>query len=110
ADVVALQRRVRQVRVDETLSDYILDLADATRNHADLYLGASPRASLALYRAAQALALVKGRDYVVPDDIKWLAPAVLTHRLLTKGFRQGERSQSAAVIVAELLDRTPVPA
>ncbi|HEV3261821.1 MAG TPA: MoxR family ATPase [Gemmataceae bacterium] len=109
ADVGALQRRVRQVRVDDSLNDYILDLADATRNHPDLYLGASPRASLSLYRAAQALALVKGRDYVVPDDIKWLAPAVLTHRLLTKGIRQGERSQSAADIVAEILDRTAVP-
>jgi len=109
ADVVALQRRVRQVRVDDSLNDYILDLAQATRHHPDLYLGASPRASLALYRAAQASALVKGRDYVVPDDIKGLAPAVLAHRLLAKGSRQGQRSQSATDVVADILDRTPVP-
>jgi len=109
ADVMALQGRVRQVRVDDTLNDYILDLTDATRHHPDLYLGASPRASLALYRAAQALAVVRGRDYVVPDDIKGLAPAVLSHRLLTKSLRQGERSQSSSAIVAEILDRTPVP-
>jgi len=82
AQVQLLQQRVRQVEVEESLGDYILDLVAASRGHADLYVGASPRASLALYRAAQALAAIKGRDYVVPDDIKALAPAVLTHRMI----------------------------
>lgn len=70
------------VHVDETLREYIVQLVFATRNHPDLILGASPRGSLALYRAAQAYAAVKGRDYVMPDDIKYLAPFVLHHRCL----------------------------
>lgn len=70
------------VHVDETLREYIVQLIFATRHHPDLILGASPRGSLALYRAGQAYAALKGRDYVLPDDIKYLAPFVLTHRCL----------------------------
>ena len=70
------------VHVDETLREYIVQLVFATRNHPDLILGASPRGSLALYRAAQAYAAIKGRDYVMPDDIKYLVPYVLNHRCL----------------------------
>jgi MoxR-like ATPase len=109
-EIVALQQQVRQVRVDDTLNDYILDLVTATRQHPGLYLGASTRAALALYRAAQALALLTGRDYVVPDDIKRLARPVLAHRLLAKGYRQGERGDTADDIAKEILDQTPLPA
>jgi MoxR-like ATPase len=109
ADVVAMQEAVRQVRVDDSLNDYILDLADATRNHPDMYLGASPRAALSLYRASQALALLDGRDYVVPDDIKRLARPVLAHRLLTKSSRQGVRGDAAEAIVGDILNQTPIP-
>src|SRR5207245_530076 len=77
ADLVAAQHRVRQVRVEDRLSDYLLELTNATRSHPDVYLGASPRAALGLYRASQALALLERRDYVVPDDIKRLAVPVL---------------------------------
>lgn len=105
-EVVSLQQAVRQVRVEETLADYLLDLIAATRYHPDIHLGGSTRASLSLYRAAQALALVEGRDYVVPDDIKRLAPVVLAHRLLTRASRQ---DNSAEDIVRDILAQTPIP-
>jgi MoxR-like ATPase len=109
-DILRLQGRVRQVRVDDSLNDYILSLAEATRNHPDIYLGASTRAALSLYRAAQSGASMAGRDYVVPDDIKQLAPWVLAHRLLAKNFRQGGRADAADSILADILNQTPVPA
>ncbi|MBL8796707.1 MAG: MoxR family ATPase [Planctomycetia bacterium] len=108
-DVLALQQQVRQVRVDDSLNDYMLDLTDATRAHPEVYLGASTRAALALDRAAQALALLRGRTYVTPDDIKRLAGPVLSHRLLVKGARAGARSSRAQAIIAELLDGIRVP-
>ena len=109
-EVAAAQQAVRQVRVDDSLRDYILDLVEGTRAHPNVYLGGSTRAALALYRAAQALALLEGRNYVVPDDIKRLAGPVLAHRVLAKAFRPGERSDAADAIVAEVVARTPVPA
>jgi MoxR-like ATPase len=109
-DVRVLQAAARAVRLDDTLADYILDLIEATRTHPDVYLGGSTRAALALYRAAQALALVEGRDYVVPDDIKRLARPVLTHRIVAKGLRHGERSDAAEEVVADVLAQTRVPA
>jgi MoxR-like ATPase len=108
-EVLRLQQAVRQVRVENTLSDYILDLLDATRTHPDVYLGGSTRAGLSLYRASQALALVEGRDYVVPDDIKRLAAPVLAHRLLSKSVRQGRRGDTAEEIVADIVGRTLLP-
>jgi MoxR-like ATPase len=110
AEVVAFQERVRQVRVEETLNEYILDLVGATRNHPEVYLGASTRAALSLYRAAQAEALLDGRDYVVPDDLKGLAVPVLAHRLVTKSYRQHERPDAADTIVHDILGQTPLPA
>ncbi len=84
ADLTRLQSLAQDVHLDRAVGDYLLRLITATRNHPDLSLGASPRGSLALYKAAQALALVRGRDFVTPDDIKELAPAVLPHRLIVK--------------------------
>jgi MoxR-like ATPase len=110
ADVVALQEEVRRVRVEDSLSDYVLDLITATRAHPDVYLGGSTRGALSLYRAAQALALLEGRDYAVPDDVKRLAPGVLAHRILARSYRQGGRSDTADAIVSEVLGRTTVPA
>jgi MoxR-like ATPase len=110
ADVLSLQHQVRQVRVDDSLNDYMLDLVNATREHPALYLGASTRAALSLYRASQALALLEGRDYVVPDDIKRLALPVLAHRLLAKSYRQGERGDVTEEVTKEILDQTPLPA
>jgi MoxR-like ATPase len=110
ADVAALQDAVRQVRVDESLVDYMLDLIAGTRQHPDVYLGGSTRASLALYRAAQALALVEGRSYIVPDDVKRLAGPVLAHRILPRGARQGRSGDAAEEIVRDVVAQTPVPA
>jgi MoxR-like ATPase len=110
ADVAALQEAARRVRMDDSLGDYVLDLVGATRSHPAVYLGASTRAALALYRAAQALALVEGRDYGVPDDVKRLARPVLAHRVLAKGFRPGGREEAPDGIVEEIVQRTPAPA
>src|SRR5262249_5655257 len=108
-EVVALQQTVRQVRVEDSLNDYILDLIGSTRTHPDVYLGGSPRAALALYRAAQALALLGDRFYAVPDDIKRLARPVLAHRILAKTFRPGRRADVADAIIDDIVGRTAVP-
>jgi MoxR-like ATPase len=108
-DIVELQAQVRKVRVDDSLNEYILDLVAGTRKHPDIYLGASTRAALSLDRAAQSLALLQHRDYVIPDDIKRLAGPVLTHRLLARGYRQGAGDNVPQRIMGEILDRTPVP-
>jgi MoxR-like ATPase len=110
ADVADLQRATRAVRVDDSLADYILDLVEATRAHPNVYLGASTRGALALYRSCQTLAFLVGRDYVIPDDIKRLAVPVLGHRILVRGYRQGERGDAADGLVADILAQTAVPA
>ena len=79
-----MQAAVREIYVDSTVSDYIVRLVNGTRTHPDVYLGASPRGSIALYRAGQALAGLLGRDYVIPDDVKALAEPALAHRLIIK--------------------------
>jgi MoxR-like ATPase len=109
-DVTGMQQAVRQVRVDDALSDYLLDLVEATRRHPDVYLGGSTRAALSLYRAAQALALIEGRDYVVPDDVKRLAGPVLAHRILPRAARHGGGTDAAEEIVRAVVTQTPVPA
>ncbi len=79
-----MQAAVKEIYVDQSVAEYIVRLVGATREHADIYLGASPRGSINLYRAGQALAALDGRDFVIPDDIKQLAVAVLGHRLIVK--------------------------
>ncbi len=81
AELLQLQQQVRQVRVDDSLLDYITEIVGRTREHRAIYFGASPRASIALLLGAQALAAVEGRAFVIPDDVKALAPAVLRHRV-----------------------------
>src|SRR4051812_18661180 len=102
-----MQTAIRDIYVDPTVADYIVRLVGATRSHPDVYLGASPRGSIALYRAGQALAGLLGRDYVIPDDIKALAEPALAHRLIIKTSASIHHLQSGAV-VAELLDSVPV--
>ena len=89
------------------MADYIVRLVSATRRHPDVYLGASPRGSIALYRAGQALAGLLGRDYVLPDDIKALAESALAHRMIIKTSSSIHDIQ-AAQVVAELLETTPI--
>ena len=102
-----MQAAVREIYVDSAVSEYIVRLVNATRNHPDVYLGASPRGSLALYRAGQAYAALQGRDYVIPDDIKALAVPALAHRLIVKTAAT-VRDVDANLIVRELLDSVPV--
>ena len=99
------QKEVWEVHVDETLQEYIIRLVAATRNHPDLALGASPRASLALFKASQALAALRGRDHVLPDDIKYLVPVTLPHRLIVTSEAE-LRGHNAAAIIKELLANT----
>ncbi len=102
-----MQAAVRDVYVDSSVSDYIVRLVNSTRNHPDVYLGASPRGSIALYRAGQALAGLLGRDYVIPDDVKTLAEPALAHRLIIKTSSSIHDVQ-AGHVVRELLDSTSI--
>jgi MoxR-like ATPase len=105
AQIPGLYDVVGDVHVDESLERYILAIVRATRTHSDVALGASPRGSLALYKTAQALAALRGRDYVVPDDVKTLAPYTLTHRLIIKPDSQ-LRGRTAGAILDEILEGT----
>lgn len=106
-EIPALQRQVWDVHVDETLQEYIVRLAAATRAHSDLALGISPRGSLALFKAAQALAAVRGREHVLPDDIKYLAPVTLPHRFIVTPEAE-LRGRTAKNILADVLENTPL--
>jgi MoxR-like ATPase len=107
-DLLATQAEVRQVHVNAELRQYIVDLTSATRRHPDVYLGASPRGSLALFRASQARALLRGRDYAIPDDVKVLAESALAHRLIVNPSAR-VRGVGASEILAEILRAAPVP-
>jgi MoxR-like ATPase len=109
SEIRQLQLGVREIYVDSAVSDYIVRLVNATRSHPDVYLGASPRGSLALYRAGQALAALHGRDYVIPDDIKVLAEPALAHRLIVKTAAT-IRDVEPATIVDEVLESVPIEA
>ncbi len=104
-----LQRQVREVMVEESVADYLLDVVQATRNSPDLHFGVSTRGALCLYRAAQALALIEGRDFVVPDDVKQLAVPVLAHRVITRGFLQAGQRAVIESLIERLLDEVPTP-
>ena len=105
AELLNLHDAVTDVHVDESLERYILAIVRATRSHPDVALGASPRGSLALYKTAQALAALRERDYVIPDDVKMLVPLALAHRLIVKPDSQ-LRGRTARTILAEILERT----
>ena len=107
-EICALQRAVQEVHISDALTAYIVALAEKTRNSPDLRLGASPRASRALYRAAKALAAVSGRDFVTPDDIQELAVPVLCHRLVLSADA-AMAGKTAAEILTALLGEIPVP-
>ncbi|MHB8674841.1 MAG: AAA family ATPase [Candidatus Limnocylindrales bacterium] len=108
-ELVSLQQTIRQsVYVDPLISDYIVSLVGETRTHPDVYLGASPRGSLALYRTSQARAALYGRDYVLPDDVKVLAAPTLGHRLIVNPGARIKHTETAT-IVREILESVPVP-
>ena len=108
-DIVALQASVRDIRVDDAIHEYLLDLIEATRNNEELRVGASTRAALCLYRASQALALVEGRDFVVPDDVKRLAIPVLSHRVLARGYLNGSQRDAIEAIIERMVDGIAIP-
>jgi MoxR-like ATPase len=114
-DLMQLQSAVAQVRVDPAIVDYMLAIVDRTRNHENLLLGVSPRGSQALYRAAQAHAVLSGRNYAIPDDVKTLAPKVLAHRVVAASrspmsARKGGFSAAASErIIEEILAQIDVP-
>ena len=111
-EMVELQGRARAVRVAPQLLEYLLELVQRTRKHPSLALGVSTRGALALQRACQALAMVEGREYVIPDDVARMAVPVLAHRMLLAGGELGEgwsRSESEREIVREIVGATPVP-
>lgn len=109
AQVLALQKRTREIHVDDSMADYMLEIARQTREHEDLHVGVSTRGVLSLYRASQALALVSGRSFVIPDDVKELATAVLAHRIVGKSFLQAGEFAASEMIIHDLIDRIPVP-
>jgi MoxR-like ATPase len=109
ADDVESMRLERQgIKVDPSVRDYIIGIARATRTHTEIDLGASPRATLALYQSAQAWAALQGRDYVLPDDAKWMAPFVLTHRLMIAPQAQ-LRGRTPDELLTDIISEVPVP-
>ncbi len=107
-DLVEVHRVVRQIRVDQLVRQYIVEIVSTTRSHPDVYLGASPRGSLSLFRTSQALALLMGRDYVIPDDVKSLTEPVLGHRVIMNPAARIRNVQSGSVL-QEILQSVPVP-
>jgi len=104
-----LQLHVRDIRVDDAINDYMLNIVAASRNHDELAIGVSTRGAITLYRATQSLALVEDREFAVPDDVKKLAVPVLAHRVLCRGLiREGQRER-AKNIIRQIVENTPVP-
>lgn len=107
-DIINIKKASEDIYVSDAVKKYIVDIVFASRNHKDIYLGSSPRGSIALYRMGQALALYKGREYVIPDDIKYLAPHVLPHRfIMTHEAKINKKSR--VEIMGEILNEVEVP-
>jgi len=107
-ELLQMQAKTHQVHIAVDIEDYIIRLIHATREHTILQLGASPRAMIALYHTAQALAALRGRAFVIPDDVKYMAPFVLVHRLIPRA-ESHLRGQTAGEALGEILDSVPVP-
>jgi MoxR-like ATPase len=110
-DLVALQTQVARVAVDNALVDYTLEIVERTRTHDNLLLGVSPRGAQALYRAAQAMALVEGRDYVIPDDVKRLVIPVCAHRVAvnTRAALSQRNAEASERVLQDILTQVAVP-
>jgi MoxR-like ATPase len=109
AEIVELQDRVPNIRLDESLVGYLLDLIDASRHHEQLHLGVSPRGALALSQASQAAAMLAGRDYVIPDDVKQLFIPVCAHRVVSKTYLHGGDADATTRVLTSILDQVPTP-
>lgn len=110
-DVIGLQETAKRVSVEESVARYMLDIVQATRDHPEIRLGASPRASLGLYESCQAYALIRGREYVTPGDVKMITPAVMAHRIIAKshGGNRVATAHERDILIQEVLDATSVP-
>ncbi|PKB80125.1 MAG: hypothetical protein BZY88_09795 [SAR202 cluster bacterium Io17-Chloro-G9] len=108
AEIISLQELVTEVHVESALQNYIVQVVQATRHHADVELGASPRASLGLYRCSQALAAIQGRGFVTPDDVKSLSHYTLAHRMILKSQAR-LRDRTPELIIDDILSQVPVP-
>jgi len=108
AEIIQLQNERRMIRVEDSVRDYIVRIARTAREHNEIQLGASPRATMALYHSAQAWAAIQGRDFVLPDDIKYMAPHVLTHRLIVSPQAQ-LRGRQPNQLVSDIVDSISVP-
>jgi MoxR-like ATPase len=108
AELLEIQRAVKSVYVDDLVKEYIATIVDATRHHTQIYLGASPRGSLALFRAAQAQALIRGREFVLPDDVKDLVGPVLSHRIVPQSISDS-RDSVVQTCLTEIVQKIPVP-
>jgi MoxR-like ATPase len=108
ASLLDMQRAVQNVRVEDSIREYIVLIARATRSHNAIELGVSPRGTLFLYHAAQAYAATQGRDYVLPDDVKYLAPYILTHRLIL-GAQTRLRGRTTQDLIKEIVESVPAP-
>ncbi len=106
--LLELQQQVCVVKVEESVRQYLVQVTRATREHSAVDLGVSPRGTLALYKTAQALAALRGRDYVIPDDVKHLAPSVLTHRIIIRPQTR-LRGRTPEQVISEIVDSVPVP-
>jgi MoxR-like ATPase len=107
-ELVLIQQQIRSIHVDPSIREYIVAIANATRNHNNIYLGSSPRGSLALYRTSQALAAIRGRGYVIPDDVKLLTQPTLAHRIIVTPSAR-VRAITSTAILDEILQSVPVP-
>jgi MoxR-like ATPase len=108
SEIIQLQAERRNIRVEDSVRDYIVRIARATREHNEIQLGASPRATMALYHSAQAWAAINGRDFVLPDDIKFVSPHVLTHRLMLSPQAQ-LRGRQPSQLVSDIVESISVP-
>jgi len=107
--IIELQLQTRRIEIDERITDYLMDIIQATRNHPDLLVGASPRAALALQRVAKASAIIAKRDYCLPDDVKHFVLPVLGHRIISKKFAHEPSRQNCDLIIQQILDSVSVP-
>ncbi len=107
-EILAMQEKVRQTRVEASVRQYVVDIARATREHEDVDVGVSPRGTMALFHTCQALAAIRGRQYVIPDDAKYLAPFVLTHRIIVNP-KTRLRGRTQADVITDIVDTISVP-
>ncbi len=107
-EILAMQQQVRRVRVEDSVRQYVVDITRATREHDDVEVGVSPRGTMMLYHTSQALAAIRGREFVIPDDVKYLAPFVLTHRVILNP-KTRLRGRTPADVISDIVDTVSVP-